>query len=1238
MPQTVQDRGKFSRNGGISESALEVVQAYHTVPFVQDSPRSDTSSNSRRGDGNHVLSSFSTRPLSSRKTYLLGDVNGQLLVTPSEVALADSRQEYGCFQATRRVISASSEIDPNSWGVRSTDTYVFNERYAKESLPRGTSNTIKPLDSPRISNSELSKHTTDTIDYTLSLDRKQPDISLNSRNIAARLTAHHSFHLVNSANKLTDKTVPSIYTTDDSEIRYTPAEPGHYASLPHRRVPGSTSRRATSAEPRNQSSTTDQSPIQRVLNSKRAALNPQSLPQSFPGVSTLMQVYGSGYYSNEKLVPYTNGTAGWNDNAQGSALQNSTTSKNNGVIINNNNVVINNNATLNESILNTNPRLGFVSQLPRKKDHQDADPKARETIGSVLSDKHPTGESRNANSPAYDGNAGGSARISNNLYDSYEGSHEVSRALPRSHSLTDLQAREEVPTSDRNNYSDDEDGDHFGFLRYPVSLWPSSNSAAMNKAKSPSPGNRIFPKRWRSKTNVLPSLSTPVAMWTPGPVGFCTWSSVSGRKVQLRPASILSLTEAERLALQKVALLRLQNMELGCPVTIPKEKAELTRIKKSPLSLKKRSKSVSASALDTMAKEGTAVGLVFGIPLLRCVLNDRELESRRRQIAAAIPTASPASLNATSDSSDNLLVFTRKSSSSSLGSVENGGLVVSQRLDSLTVPSYRRTPSSDSLPESECNHNTNLVDALILPTTHPAARPNSLPIDGNHLANQGVTQVPYVVKACFKHIETYGLQTLGIFRVGCSKKRVKQLREEFDCGKIVNLTDEHNPHDVGALLKEYFRDLPEPLMTNELYLPFLYAERLKDEHKRHSAISLLISMLPIANRDTLWALLRFLAVVSQHAVDVIDEKGRIVSGNKMDSHNLATLFGPNILHRTRATTDKELISESVERVEQSKEVIEVVKDMIENHHELFEISESLRDDVLRLLVKSNQETVDRILRRLASQDQVETDPESMGSVFEESSGSPILHHTSNSDADLIAFVRKHTAASHHPLRITKSADDSLDSSLSNSMDPDLSEFQTLSFVSRDNYRESPSNPAFQLEQKFNSNNNHHSPNRIPVLKMPSEQANSEVVLRSRLETGNFERPYSEGYSQCLNIPRPLYLRENSNSSTSSVASSSRNSYGGSEKTQLVQRILPTPPRSRASSPKLLSQTASPSSSSSTLIASPSNSQLNHLSSHSDSCENSLPIGSTEWEKERWKYWEKLATQKKTSEAEQETLV
>jgi len=49
----------------------------------------------------------------------------------------------------------------------------------------------------------------------------------------------------------------------------------------------------------------------------------------------------------------------------------------------------------------------------------------------------------------------------------------------------------------------------------------------------------------------------------------------------------------------------------------------------------------------------------------------------------------------------------------------------------------------------------------------------------------------------------------------------EQLREEFDTGREVLLTEEHNPHDVAALLKEFFRDLPDPLLTKDLYSAFV---------------------------------------------------------------------------------------------------------------------------------------------------------------------------------------------------------------------------------------------------------------------------------------------------------------------------------------------------------------------------------------------------------------------------------
>lgn len=80
-----------------------------------------------------------------------------------------------------------------------------------------------------------------------------------------------------------------------------------------------------------------------------------------------------------------------------------------------------------------------------------------------------------------------------------------------------------------------------------------------------------------------------------------------------------------------------------------------------------------------------------------------------------------------------------------------------------------------------------------------------------------------VFSPLLKLISIPGLRVLGIFRVGSSKKRTKQLRDEFDSGRDVKLNESHNPHEVGSVLKEYFRDLPEPLLTRDLYSPLLAA-------------------------------------------------------------------------------------------------------------------------------------------------------------------------------------------------------------------------------------------------------------------------------------------------------------------------------------------------------------------------------------------------------------------------------
>lgn len=332
-----------------------------------------------------------------------------------------------------------------------------------------------------------------------------------------------------------------------------------------------------------------------------------------------------------------------------------------------------------------------------------------------------------------------------------------------------------------------------------------TNNNTMNKTKSPTPSHRILPRIRRSKTKPLPG-AQHACMWSSQ--GHCTWTSLSGRRVELRPFCLLQITDAERHVLHKIALSRLQALNLGCPIVIPKESTDCRRPKRQILSFKRSKSANLASIIDKVKSDGDnkehqPVGLVFGIPLAKCIANDIDLQKKR---------------SAKNENNDVIIHRRepRKSSSSSQGSTDN----LNQNGNTLSPASIsKRVPSTDSLSESDCSrHTTNssLVDALSLST-----RPESLKNDQLSSYPSSQPRVPKIVQTCFKYLEAYGLQVLGIFRVGASKKRVKQLRDEFDSGKDVNLDESQNCHDVGALLKEYFRDLPEALLTRDLYSAFV---------------------------------------------------------------------------------------------------------------------------------------------------------------------------------------------------------------------------------------------------------------------------------------------------------------------------------------------------------------------------------------------------------------------------------
>jgi len=59
-----------------------------------------------------------------------------------------------------------------------------------------------------------------------------------------------------------------------------------------------------------------------------------------------------------------------------------------------------------------------------------------------------------------------------------------------------------------------------------------------------------------------------------------------------------------------------------------------------------------------------------------------------------------------------------------------------------------------------------------------------------------------------------------------------------------------------------------------------------------------------------------------------------VTGNKMDSSNLATVFGPNVLRRRRSSKSQ---LDSVDEVAQNADVVSVVKDLIDFHAAVFRV-------------------------------------------------------------------------------------------------------------------------------------------------------------------------------------------------------------------------------------------------------------------------------------------------------------
>ncbi|XP_054898781.1 rho GTPase-activating protein 44-like isoform X4 [Poeciliopsis prolifica] len=181
-----------------------------------------------------------------------------------------------------------------------------------------------------------------------------------------------------------------------------------------------------------------------------------------------------------------------------------------------------------------------------------------------------------------------------------------------------------------------------------------------------------------------------------------------------------------------------------------------------------------------------------------------------------------------------------------------------------------------------------------------------------HLALSG-RDIAFPIEACVTMLLECGMQEEGLFRIAPSASKLKKLKASLDCGVLDVQEFSTDPHAIAGALKSYLRELPEPLMTFELYNDWIQASNIQDQEKRLQALLGACEKLPCANNNNFKYLIKFLSKLTEDQ-DV----------NKMTPGNIAIVLGPNLLW----THDEGNITEMMTTV--SLQIVGIIEPIIQH--------------------------------------------------------------------------------------------------------------------------------------------------------------------------------------------------------------------------------------------------------------------------------------------------------------------
>ncbi|XP_078135660.1 rho GTPase-activating protein 17a isoform X1 [Sander vitreus] len=152
-----------------------------------------------------------------------------------------------------------------------------------------------------------------------------------------------------------------------------------------------------------------------------------------------------------------------------------------------------------------------------------------------------------------------------------------------------------------------------------------------------------------------------------------------------------------------------------------------------------------------------------------------------------------------------------------------------------------------------------------------------------HLKRSG-REIALPLEACVMMLLETGMKEEGLFRIAAGASKLKKLKAALDCSTSQLEEFYSDPHAVAGALKSYLRELPEPLMSYQLYDEWIQASSVSDPDKRLQALWVVCDKLPKNNKTNLRYLVKFLTKLAQDS-----------EVNKMTPSNIAIVLGPNLM-------------------------------------------------------------------------------------------------------------------------------------------------------------------------------------------------------------------------------------------------------------------------------------------------------------------------------------------------------